>query len=53
MDEQGGGFLMDVKKWVMVLLGIALLFSACSAEASDFEGPRRGLPSLVMLSTPT
>ena len=46
-------FAMKRKISVLLVFVSALLFSACSSEASDFAGPQRGLPSLVMLSTPT
>ena len=42
-----------MKELAIALLGFALLFSTCSAEAAQFTGAIKGLPSLVMLSTPT
>ena len=42
-----------MKESVAIILGILLLLSACPAEAASFSGAEKGLPSLVMLSTPT
>jgi len=38
---------------IIVLIGLMLLFSVCSVEAADFLATKKGLPSLVMLSTET
>jgi hypothetical protein len=37
---------------ITVLIGFAVLFSACFAEAVEFAATKKGLPSLVMLSSP-
>jgi len=42
-----------MKELIIVLLGFMMLFCASFVEAVEFTGPQRGLPSLVMLSTPT
>ena len=42
-----------MKELAIAFLGLMILFSACPAEAAEFNGPQKGLPSLVMLSTPT
>jgi len=42
-----------MSKWIIFVLVFAVLFFVCSAEAADFAGAKKGLPSLVMLSTPT
>ena len=36
-----------------IFIGLAVLFSACLVEAAEFAAAKKGLPSLVMLSTPT
>ena len=42
-----------MKKMISVLVGLMVLFSVCSAEAAEFSATKKGLPSLVMLSTQT
>ena len=50
MIFEGGIFVIEL---VIALSGLALLFPACAAEAAEFAGAKKGLPSLVMLSSPT
>jgi PBP1b-binding outer membrane lipoprotein LpoB len=40
-------------KAIKFIIGLLMFFSACSAEAASFSATKKGLPSLVMLSTPT
>jgi hypothetical protein len=40
-------------KVINFLMGLLMFFTACSAEAASFSAVKKGLPSLVMLSTPT
>ena len=35
------------------LMGLILFFVVCPAESAEFAATKKGLPSLVMLSTPT
>jgi len=42
-----------MKKIIIGLIGFIVLFSVCSAEAAEFSATKKGLPSLVMLSTQT
>ena len=35
------------------LIGLTMFFVSCTAEAAEFAATKKGLPSLVMLSTPT
>ena len=38
---------------IAVLIGLIVLFTVCPAHAADFSAVKKGLPSLVMLSTQT
>ena len=38
---------------IVITLLFMIFFDACSAEAAEFAGSKKGLPSLVTLSTPT
>ena len=42
-----------MKALFTILIGLVLFFVAYPAEAADFAATKKGLPSLVMLSTPT
>ena len=42
-----------MKKLISAFFGFVLFFSASYAEAADFAAVKKGLPSFVMLSTPT
>jgi hypothetical protein len=42
-----------MKKAFTAFMGFIMFFSAVSAEAAEFIATKKGLPSLVMLSTPT
>jgi len=37
---------------IIILFGFIMLFSASLAEAAEFAATKKGLPSLVMLSSP-
>lgn len=40
-------------KIFVLICALALLFTGNAANATEFEGAEKNLPSLVMLSTPT
>jgi len=42
-----------MKELLITVLGFVIFFCLSPAEAAEFAGPQKGLPSLVMLSTPT